>query len=60
MAIPHDVHMGFMTEDIGYMTSELFSLLAEDLAPHLGYDKGAARVQDDLTIFQFWDSPTLS
>ena len=60
MAIPHDVHMGFMTKDLGYMTSELFDLLAEDLAPHLGYDKGVARVQEDRTIFQFWDSPDLS
>ena len=51
----HSVHGGFDFEDIGYVTEELFSRLAERLAPQMGYTRSFTVTHDDRTVFQFWN-----
>jgi len=53
--IPHELHHGFVDEEIGGYTSILFEHLADNLAPQLGFKKGAVHVLEDHTVFQFWD-----
>lgn len=54
VVIPHSAHGGFSFEDIGYITEELFSLLAMQLAPHFGYTRGTVFIEDGVSVFQFW------
>lgn len=53
--ILHTEH-GHSPGDIGYITEELFGLLAQNLAPHLGYTRGVVFIEEDASVFQFWDA----
>lgn len=56
MVVPHKYHDGFASADIGYITEELFDLLARRLAKHFGYTRGAVSVKEDRSVFQFWNT----
>ena len=56
VVVPHSSHAGFSFEGIGYITEELFNLLAERLAPTFGYTRGVVFYEEETSVYQFWDT----
>ena len=54
--IEHSEYGGMNSDDIGYVTEELFNLIASRFADYFGYTRGVVFVEDDASIFQFWST----
>ena len=54
--ITHDEYGGMGSGDIGYITEKLFGILANGLAKNFGYTRGVVFIENDASVFQFWNT----